>query len=549
MEKSLEVTACKMAANNTHLTTREGSLAIPCGLAKQPGAFPSGSDLSLSTPSTPLDTIPEEEEPSQPEREGPYNGQQQFPAEKATTLVTKTSSAAVSAEKTTSSEDTHPCGMAEDAAEHITSELSGESKAPSAELGAASCDGGRHVTNPCAVQEEDCDLSITVLEKEKKDQSRQAMSGGKEVAEARADSFFEPGVSGATDLSETSTGNIPSGVVGSASPKCTSQLDPNVPSGTASAGTEVSVEHEAVGEAKPAPCSAQGSGEVSASVETWGTEQAGQESPRDLQEASGTEDNAEPPELEEPGGDLRGDVGTRSTEGDPARDSGKASAAGRVATEALPRKHRPPHCVPVSVDVHIDQAGCEAETQMVSDQVSLSDTDANPHQQPDGEDGGRLDTVVSSSSSSSVQETDSEEGRPGSVCSSVLNSMCEDKPLTCDDFVRSQQVQNFRAQSPKPSDNPDFDPSTPLSLGSLSDSQLNNIAFSPSECSETADDADNSSEQQEDATELVCGLIKELSSLNRTVMAAHRELDNLRRGNKASKPPHRHSYCSRHSEI
>ncbi|XP_053712223.1 uncharacterized protein LOC128753979 [Synchiropus splendidus] len=42
----------------------------------------------------------------------------------------------------------------------------------------------------------------------------------------------------------------------------------------------------------------------------------------------------------------------------------------------------------------------------------------------------------------------------------------------------------------------------------------------------------------EDATELVCGLIQELSYLNLTVMSAHRELENLRRGgSRASRKP------------
>ncbi|XP_057699937.1 uncharacterized protein LOC130920613 isoform X4 [Corythoichthys intestinalis] len=66
----------------------------------------------------------------------------------------------------------------------------------------------------------------------------------------------------------------------------------------------------------------------------------------------------------------------------------------------------------------------------------------------------------------------------------------------------------------------------------LSDSQLNNItlledqaikekAVNPSGC--------------EDASVLMCGLIKELSFLNRTVMAAHREIENMRRASKNSR--------------
>ncbi|XP_054896876.1 uncharacterized protein si:ch211-286b5.2 [Poeciliopsis prolifica] len=61
-------------------------------------------------------------------------------------------------------------------------------------------------------------------------------------------------------------------------------------------------------------------------------------------------------------------------------------------------------------------------------------------------------------------------------------------------------------------------------LNYVSDSQLNNIVFIE-EMKEGPDPLGH----LEDATELMCGLIRELSSLNRKVMVAHRELENLRR--------------------
>ncbi|XP_061889442.1 uncharacterized protein LOC133639823 [Entelurus aequoreus] len=61
----------------------------------------------------------------------------------------------------------------------------------------------------------------------------------------------------------------------------------------------------------------------------------------------------------------------------------------------------------------------------------------------------------------------------------------------------------------------------------VSDTQLNNISFIQDEAAKEGED-----ECSEDATQLVCGLIKELSFLNRTVMAAHRELENMRRSRK-----------------
>ncbi|KAG9351172.1 hypothetical protein JZ751_025062 [Albula glossodonta] len=96
-------------------------------------------------------------------------------------------------------------------------------------------------------------------------------------------------------------------------------------------------------------------------------------------------------------------------------------------------------------------------------------------------------------------------------------------------------------QSPKPREEPDFDPD------SVSDSQLNNITLSEMEDLPAPDSAEG--DQQEDASELVCGLIKELSSLNRTAMAAHQELENLHCGNKTSKLSLRCPYGSRHNEV
>ncbi|RVE75808.1 hypothetical protein OJAV_G00002270 [Oryzias javanicus] len=65
----------------------------------------------------------------------------------------------------------------------------------------------------------------------------------------------------------------------------------------------------------------------------------------------------------------------------------------------------------------------------------------------------------------------------------------------------------------------------------VSDSQLNTIVFTE----ELMEDE----YCLEDATELLCGIISELSSVNRRVMAAHRELENLRRSRKASRnSPH-----------
>ncbi|XP_034453003.1 uncharacterized protein LOC117768780 isoform X1 [Hippoglossus hippoglossus] len=71
-------------------------------------------------------------------------------------------------------------------------------------------------------------------------------------------------------------------------------------------------------------------------------------------------------------------------------------------------------------------------------------------------------------------------------------------------------------------------------LDYVSDSQLNTIVLIDEEVKER-EKTFGSSDNPEDATVLICGLIRELSSLNQKVMATHRELENLQRGSKASK--------------
>ncbi|XP_075320607.1 uncharacterized protein LOC142379348 [Odontesthes bonariensis] len=81
--------------------------------------------------------------------------------------------------------------------------------------------------------------------------------------------------------------------------------------------------------------------------------------------------------------------------------------------------------------------------------------------------------------------------------------------------------------------NPD-DTYRPGCLDDVSDSQLNTIVLNEEEVAETEEQPDPS-DCLEDATDLICGLIRELSTLNRKVMAAHREVENLRRSSKTSR--------------
>ncbi|XP_077379498.1 uncharacterized protein LOC144020182 [Festucalex cinctus] len=65
----------------------------------------------------------------------------------------------------------------------------------------------------------------------------------------------------------------------------------------------------------------------------------------------------------------------------------------------------------------------------------------------------------------------------------------------------------------------------------VTDSQLNNIELIEDEAIKEKV-VQQSEGREEDASALMCGLIKELSFLNRSVMAAHREIENIRRGSK-----------------
>ncbi|KAK2815807.1 hypothetical protein Q5P01_026274 [Channa striata] len=76
------------------------------------------------------------------------------------------------------------------------------------------------------------------------------------------------------------------------------------------------------------------------------------------------------------------------------------------------------------------------------------------------------------------------------------------------------------------------DPFGSGNLDYISDSQLNVLI--EEEVMKREEDC-GSSHCHEDATDLVCGLIKELSSLNQKVMATHKELENLRRSSKTSR--------------
>ncbi|XP_008278515.1 nucleolin 2-like [Stegastes partitus] len=110
---------------------------------------------------------------------------------------------------------------------------------------------------------------------------------------------------------------------------------------------------------------------------------------------------------------------------------------------------------------------------------------------------------------------------------SERNDNCDpdDKPAAGSPAVSTENTQNRDTADPFGSGCLDY----------VSDSQLNTIILIDEKMMEKEES--DSSECLEDASDLICGLIRELSALNRRVMATHRELENLRRGSKGSRSP------------
>ncbi|KAM7418750.1 hypothetical protein PAMA_016057 [Pampus argenteus] len=101
----------------------------------------------------------------------------------------------------------------------------------------------------------------------------------------------------------------------------------------------------------------------------------------------------------------------------------------------------------------------------------------------------------------------------------------DDEPATSSSTMKKEDTQTRDATDPFGSGCLDY----------VSDSQLNAIVWTEEVMDKDKDRDLGSSDCNEDATDLICGLIRELSSLNRTVMATHREIEHLRRGSKSSR--------------
>ncbi|XP_041641031.1 uncharacterized protein LOC121508325 [Cheilinus undulatus] len=150
---------------------------------------------------------------------------------------------------------------------------------------------------------------------------------------------------------------------------------------------------------------------------------------------------------------------------------------------------------------------------------------------------GKKDELTADGTQTSASSSNSQAGgfSHGSVrlCEAAVTSAGSEKNGNC-------HPDEEPGASPMNTEHPlswkTFDPYGPGCLDYVSDSQLNTISLTGEEVMEREEDpAFQAPGCHEDASDLICGLIRELSSLNRKVMVAHRELENLRRGTKSSR--------------
>ncbi|XP_058869274.1 break repair meiotic recombinase recruitment factor 1-like isoform X1 [Acipenser ruthenus] len=113
---------------------------------------------------------------------------------------------------------------------------------------------------------------------------------------------------------------------------------------------------------------------------------------------------------------------------------------------------------------------------------------------------------------------------------------CEDHSEWDSEFLQSCSTQRFPDSCSLPAPLPVLGTESggsalelPLSIGSISDSQLHEITLGEA----MPEPRSQSLQDYEDASELVCGLIEELSQINRLIMLTHRELQSGRNPRRA----------------
>ncbi|KAF3687337.1 hypothetical protein EXN66_Car003009 [Channa argus] len=153
----------------------------------------------------------------------------------------------------------------------------------------------------------------------------------------------------------------------------------------------------------------------------------------------------------------------------------------------------------------------------------------------------RKEKMVSDAGNKDEAGVYSADTRPvGLCCGSV--ELCEAAVTDCDHERKNSCEPGFELAAGSSAVNTEHtqtrvttDPFGSGNSDYVSDSQMNSVVMIEEEVMKKEEEDCSSSHCHEDATDRIRGLIRELSSLNRKVMATHRELVNLRRGSKTSR--------------
>ncbi|XP_036952546.1 uncharacterized protein LOC119018676 isoform X2 [Acanthopagrus latus] len=185
------------------------------------------------------------------------------------------------------------------------------------------------------------------------------------------------------------------------------------------------------------------------------------------------------------------------------------------------------YCNPTQNDEREDQDAIEAAPPQVNSMTKTRD-ERKEELTCDAGDGDRAEAGAASTHSVSGGFN----GGSVELCQAGVSPGGSERKDSCDpDDEPGAGLSTVSAEQPQTKDTMDLIGS--LYLDYVSDSQLNTIALIEEEVMER--DEDRVSPECHDATDLICGLIRELSSLNQKVMATHRELENLRRSSKTSR--------------
>ncbi|XP_073328401.1 uncharacterized protein [Pagrus major] len=174
---------------------------------------------------------------------------------------------------------------------------------------------------------------------------------------------------------------------------------------------------------------------------------------------------------------------------------------------------------PTQNDETEDQDAIETAPLQVNSVTKTRD-ERKEEQTCDAGDGDRAETGASSTHTLSVE-----------LCEAAVSPGGSGEDSCDPDDEPGAGLSTVNTEHPQTRDT--MDPFGSLYLDYVSDSQLNTIALIEEEVMKREEDF--VSPDCHDATDLICGLIRELSSLNQKVMTTHRQLENLRCSSKTSR--------------